>query len=236
MEHFKQLIITGSLGSIKKYYEENKDECDIHYGDNYAFRFSCIKGNTNVAKWLISLKPKNIDDFDIHYNNDHTFTYLCIYNRVETLKWFLTLDSHENFDFNNRNNQALYFSCSSNFTEIIDILRGLDLGKDFGNLHNDNESIFQHCIRCKYIYVTSFMISLFKKERYISENLFNIIKENNLLDTEIILFVDDKYLDKDELDIKNKTWTSIKKIENYMFDYYYRPSGPYFMKQLELVT
>ena len=42
------------------------------YNNDYAFRYSCINGHIEIAKWLYSL-----GGVDIHANNDDAFRYSC---------------------------------------------------------------------------------------------------------------------------------------------------------------
>ena len=53
--------------------------------NEYAFRWACVKGHLEVAKWLI----ETFEGIDIHAENDQAFRWACENGHLEVARWLI---------------------------------------------------------------------------------------------------------------------------------------------------
>jgi len=89
-----------------------------------AFRYSCINGYLNLAKWLYELNPNNLG---IHDNNEYTFRHTCSHGKFDVAQWLyeITLSTDNQIDIRAGNDIAFKRCCVNGYLNIAQWLYSL---------------------------------------------------------------------------------------------------------------
>jgi ankyrin repeat protein len=179
---------------------------DIHFSNEYAFRYACAKGHMEVVKYLLSLPQDQYGKIDIHigglqnqlhmlrfYNPNYETAFLCscYYGHIDVVKYLLSLpqDQYGQIDIHKYDEQAFRYACMRGYIDIVQYL--LSLPQDqYGkiNIHKYNEEAFRYACMKGHIEVVQCLLSL-PQDQYgqidsscISETLFGSIYKDGHFD------------------------------------------------------
>lgn len=105
---FIEKIESVTLEELINFYQENKNNIDIHVNNEYPFIQACTVGrNLNKCKWLWELSQQLKSPIDLHIDNEEIFFESCYFNDLNIAKWLWNLseelkspiDIHINNDF-----------------------------------------------------------------------------------------------------------------------------------------
>ena len=105
----KTYVIAKKL--IEKINTENKKFQLLVPNDN-AFKFACLFGYLNVAKWLIEIKP----DIDISSENNYAFRTACYNGNLNLAKWLLEIKP--NIDISIENYYIFRSACNNGVVKV----------------------------------------------------------------------------------------------------------------------
>ncbi len=91
---FCKLCKGGKICDTLQFYYEWKHIIDIHYDNEYAFRWSCKNGYLDLVKWLWKISDEKID---IHADNEYAFRWSCKNGYLDVAKWLLELFFDEKY-------------------------------------------------------------------------------------------------------------------------------------------
>ena len=142
-EQFHKLIkYNKNLSTIKDFYKKYKNNIDIHYDNNWAFRCACRYGNLKLCQWLYSLDTSQ--SFNIHFHSDWAFRNACRSGNLKLCKWLYSGYIPGSFDIH-YNNDDSFMNCK-NITNKFWIL-SLDKPENF---NNNNEFKIYYPVYLKY--------------------------------------------------------------------------------------
>ena len=75
----------GNLELIQQLFYNNT--INISSGNEWAFRYACLKGHLHVAQWLLSVKP----DINISADNEYAFRSACRKGNLQLAQWLLSV-------------------------------------------------------------------------------------------------------------------------------------------------
>ena len=182
------------MESIKKFCIDNKGKIDISMEDELAFRYSCEKGNLELAKWLLKIKP----NINISACGEYAFRWACAEGYLKIAKWLLKIKP--NINISEYCEYAFIFACKNGKLDVIKWL--LEIKPDI-NISINNEAAFAwSCINghleivkllftIKDYWNTNFLKLCINQEiiefikSYIRTKWFNIIKKKDNNELEI---------------------------------------------------
>ena len=110
---FKSTLYKNNTDELKKFCIDNKGKIDISIDismeDELAFRYSCEKGNLELAKWLLEMKP----NIDISALSDYSFRLACCNGHLHIAKWLLQIKPMITIE-----NLIFYSTCENGYLEI----------------------------------------------------------------------------------------------------------------------
>ena len=149
---------------IRNVYQKYKNNIDIHYENDEAFRYACGNGNLELCKWLLTLDTP--ESFNIHIYDDWSFGLSCETGNLELCKWLYSLDTPDTFNIHYYNNYVFRDACRSGKLELCKWLYSLDTLESF-NIHYYNN----YALRlCKDIFVKFWILSLDKPENFYNDS------------------------------------------------------------------
>lgn len=174
MDAFIKLCQLGNLENIIEYNEKNQclsynHECSYSpefkeqlrcaisptdetcHCNEFAFCTACCFGHTEVAKWLLCVKP----DINISVNNDATFRVTCQYGCLSTAQWLLSLKP--DIDISAGRDFAFRLACTNGHIETARWL--LSVKPDI-NISSKNEYAFRLACTNGYLEVAQWLLSI----------------------------------------------------------------------------
>ena len=74
-------------------YSKYKENIDVHFDNEYIFRYACINGHLKLLKWFIELTIKDTS-IDIHINDEDGFVNACICGHLHIMKYLFRLSQN----------------------------------------------------------------------------------------------------------------------------------------------
>ena len=86
---------------------------DIHGFEESVFRYSCMYGRLEAAKWLYQLGVETNSPINIHAHNEYAFRNSCSNGYLDVAKWLyqLGMDINSPIDIHVMKNDAFIMSC-----------------------------------------------------------------------------------------------------------------------------
>lgn len=86
---YEDVVRWEILSCLIDYEAEFIKKFDINWKEKISecFRWSCIHGHLDVAKWLVSIDAS----IDIHKDNEYIFRWCCRWGYLNVIMWLCTL-------------------------------------------------------------------------------------------------------------------------------------------------
>jgi ankyrin repeat protein len=142
---FLEACKTGDITTLKSL---DFSKINIHAGDEWAFRLTCINGHLNIVKFLISLEPE-YGRIDIHARDENAFRWSCYNGHLSIVQFLLTLQpEYGRINIHTCDEFAFRSACQYGRLDIVKYL--VSLQPEYGriNIHAENERAFQ--LACVY--------------------------------------------------------------------------------------
>lgn len=148
----------------------------------FMFKYSCIRGHLDVAKWLYELAKNNGNTININAEGEYVFKFSCCYGFLDVAKWLYELSKADSntvdqlsktiIDIHIDNEYAFIWSCSNGHLDVAKWLYEISkIDNKKINIHTDHELAFRFACRNGHIYVAKWLYELSKIDDNIEINI-----------------------------------------------------------------
>lgn len=139
---FKKEVSSSSVEEYDTLYQKYKDSLPI----DYAFRYMCIDGFIEMAKYLWKRSNETIN---IHADNEFIFRKVCLYAKPEIAKWLWEISKHS-IDLHIEMDDAFlncFPTCDKWSTEMnaLEFVKHFEIAKWLWEISNGSINIREQC-------------------------------------------------------------------------------------------
>ena len=106
-------------GALELY--SNYPSINIHDDEDYAFRYSCINGHLELAKWLYNMCNCIVN---VRVYEDFAFVHSCANGHIEVAQWLLEIEPSINI--NAQGHHAFKYACKNGHFDVAQWLFSLN--------------------------------------------------------------------------------------------------------------
>lgn len=172
---FQKLCETASVTTVINFYEKHRAVLDIHYNDDYAFRWAAVNGKLETCKWLYSLDGDDVINLRMYGN--FAFLLTAANGHTKVCRWI-----HDKIDggifLYTANNYAFVHASNNNHIETCIFLEKLYLDQNL--LHRITQlPEYKSFVEKKKNYQYSLLLVLSQMNRYkmFDPQLITLIRE-----------------------------------------------------------
>lgn len=191
LELFTTVCEKGNINTVEWLYAlsiEQNLKINIHFKDEYIFKFCCANSHLDVAKWLWLL-GNNIDSpINIRSNEDYAFRKACNNNNIELIEWLLYISKLINspIDIHVNKEEPFRNACEKGHLEIAQLLWHLSIKTDNPiDLSVNNFECFEKSCLNKHIQLVNWLSEIIVENNY-KKRINETLLQKNSFKTECV--------------------------------------------------
>lgn len=158
---------SGILNEVKQYYESHKDIIDIHYDEDYMFKYCCSHGFLTIAIYLFDMAKRDTNNLiDIKSEDNYAFKWSCINGHLNVAIWLYELGKKMNtpIDIHTNSETIFIYTCMMGHYNIAEWLYYLGIETNSPiDIHASNDSAFVESCRKRHYRIMEWLYNLGKE-------------------------------------------------------------------------